>query len=82
MKSKALDIKTEKLDLIQWLAGVSDQSIIQEFLALKKKKEVDWWDEISSQERIAIDEGLTQLDREETIPHQKVMDKIQSKFNL
>ncbi len=78
MKSKALDIKTEKLDLIQWLAGVSDQSIIQEFLALKKKKEVDWWDEISSQERIAIDEGLTQLDREETIPHQKVMDKIQS----
>ena len=82
MKSKVIDIKSEKLELIQWLAGISDAAIIKNFLALKKEIEVDWWDEISGEERLAIDEGLAQIDNGEIILHQDVMDKVQKKFNL
>lgn len=36
-----MDIKAEKLELIQWLAGVRDMGTIKEFINLKKSKEVD-----------------------------------------
>jgi hypothetical protein len=52
-----MDIKAEKLELIQWLAGVRDMGIIKEFINLKKSKEVDWWNTISTEERAEISEG-------------------------
>ena len=70
-----MDIKEEKLELIQWLAGVRDMGIIKEFITLKKSKEVDWWDTISMEERTEIAEGIAQADKGEVIPHEEVMEK-------
>lgn len=70
-----MDIKEEKLELIQWLAGVRDMGIIKEFINLKKSKEVDWWDTISVEERAEIEEGIAQADKGEVIPHEEVMAK-------
>ena len=70
-----MDIKAEKLELIQWLAGVRDIEIIKEFINLKKTKEVDWWDTISEEERAEIEEGITQANKGEVIPHEEVMEK-------
>ena len=42
----------------------------------------DWWDEISEEQRLAIDEGLAQLDRGEGIPHEKVMKEVGEKYKL
>ncbi len=71
----SMDIQTEKLRLIQWLAGVNDPDTIREFVDLKKAKKVDWWDTISEGERAEIDEGLAQADRGEVVPHDEVMSK-------
>ena len=68
-----MDILSEKLQLIEWLAKVNNTSVIKEFIALKKKKEKDWWNEISSQEQNEIKEGLAQADRGEVVPHEQVM---------
>ena len=38
-------------------------------------KRTDWWDEISSEQRKAINKGLKQLDKGEGIPHEEVMKK-------
>ncbi len=70
-----MDIKAEKLELIQWLAGVRDTGIIKEFVDLKKSKQVDWWDAISADERAEISEGIAQADRGEVIPHEEVLKK-------
>ena len=70
-----MDIKAEKLELIQWLAGVRDMGIIKEFINLKKSKEVDWWNTISSEERADISEGIAQAEKGEVIPHEEVMGK-------
>ncbi len=70
-----MDIKEEKLELIQWLAGVRDVEIIKEFINLKKTKEVDWWDTISPEEQAEISEGIAQADKGEVIPHEEVMGK-------
>lgn len=70
-----MDIQAEKLRSIEWLAGLNDTETLKEFIILKKKKEVDWWDEISAEERAEIEEGLAQADRGEVIPHKEVMAK-------
>ncbi|MDA1122021.1 MAG: hypothetical protein O2887_16280 [Bacteroidetes bacterium] len=72
-----MDIQSEKLQLIQWLAGLTDTKTLNEFITLKKAKEEDWWDEISAEERSEIEEGLAQADRGELIPHEEVMSKYQ-----
>jgi hypothetical protein len=53
-----MDIQSEKLRLIQWLAGLNDPSTIRAFIDLKKAREADWWDTISKDERAEIEEGL------------------------
>lgn len=70
-----MDLQAEKLQLIEWLAGLNDPQTLDEFIALKKSKEVDWWDEISTEERAEIQEGIAQADRGELIPHAEVMEK-------
>ena len=70
-----MDIQAEKLRLIEWLAGLNDTRTLNEFITLKKTKEMDWWDEISVEERSQIEEGLAQADRGEVTPHHKVMGK-------
>lgn len=70
-----MDIQSEKLQLIEWLAGLNDAKVLHEFITLKKKKEVDWWDKISAEERTEIEIGLAQADKGEVIPHEEVMAK-------
>lgn len=66
--------------MIEWLAGLNDTKAFNEFINLKKKKEVDWWDEISAEERAEIEEGLAQADRGEVVPHEKVIAKYKNGF--
>lgn len=70
-----MDIQAEKLRLIEWLASLRDSNTISELVAFKKSKEIDWWDEISEDEKSEINEGLAQADKGELIPHDKVMTK-------
>ena len=77
-----MDLQAEKLSLLEWLAGLNDPKTLKEFIALKKSKEVDWWDEISEDEQAAINEGLAQLNRGESIPHEQVMKEVREKYNL
>ncbi|MBS9523290.1 hypothetical protein KI659_04590 [Litoribacter alkaliphilus] len=60
-----MDIQTEKLRLIEWLAGLNDPKILEEFINLKNKKDVDWWEQISAEERSEIEQGLQQADKGE-----------------
>ncbi|MEQ9285297.1 MAG: hypothetical protein RIG77_00225 [Cyclobacteriaceae bacterium] len=72
-----MDIQAEKLQLIEWIAGLHDTSILKEFITLKRSKEVDWWDEITEEERLEIQEGLTQADKGKVISHEQAMAKYQ-----
>ncbi|MEQ9425386.1 MAG: hypothetical protein RJQ09_13265 [Cyclobacteriaceae bacterium] len=74
-KRSLMDIQAEKLQLIEWLAGLTDTKTLHEFITLKKAKEEDWWDTISAEEREEIEEGLAQADRGELVPHEEVMSK-------
>ena len=70
-----MDIQAEKLQLIQWIAGLRDINLIKEFIALKNSNESDWWDELSTEEQEEINKGLSQADEGMVLPHEKVMEK-------
>ena len=72
-----MDIQAEKLELIRWLADINEPSIIKRFIALKKKQQSDWWDNINADEKSEIEEGLAQADNGEVVPHEEVMAKYQ-----
>lgn len=39
----------------------------------KKKKESDWWDEISDEEKLAVERGLKDAEEGRTISHEDFM---------
>ncbi|MFT7035437.1 MAG: hypothetical protein ACJA2S_003961 [Cyclobacteriaceae bacterium] len=75
-----MDIQATKIDLIHWLTELQDPDILQQLNVIKGGQ--DWWDEISEEERLAIDEGIGELDRGEGIPHEEVMKRVRDMFNI
>jgi hypothetical protein len=75
-----MDIQTTKIDLIHWLTELQDTEVLRQIVNIRSGK--DWWDDISEQERLAIDEGIAELDRGEGIPHEEVMKQVRNKLNL
>lgn len=63
----------------QLIDQIEDEQLLQAYLkVLESSMQVqkkDWWDEISAEERAEIEEGLSQADRGETVPHEEVMAK-------
>jgi len=77
-----MDIQAEKLNLIKWLTSVDEPSVIKQLIALKKKQQVDWWDEISDEEKAAIEEGLAQADAGLGEPAEEVTKRLRIKYGL
>lgn len=82
MSSKA-EIKTTFHHLID---GIEDTTMLRKAYAvvarLLSNEKVDFWDELSYEEKEAIEEGIAQADRGELISHDEVMAEIKTKFNL
>jgi predicted transcriptional regulator len=72
-----MDIQAEKLNLIKWLADINEPAIIKRFIALKKRQQTDWWDQISIEEKAEIEEGLAQAVQGELLSHEEVISKYQ-----
>lgn len=70
-----MDIQTEKLRLIEWLAGLDDKNVLQQLISLKRKQEMDWWDTISMEEKEEIEIGLKQAENNDFVNHEEVMAK-------
>ncbi|MBF9253669.1 hypothetical protein I2I11_10225 [Pontibacter sp. 172403-2] len=69
-----MNIQAEKLKLIEWLAGLTDQTLIERVKLLKETQstQTDWWEEISPAERDAIDQGLEDARNGKVTAHEEV----------
>lgn len=68
-----MNIQTEKLKLIEWLAGVTDQTLIERIKFLKETQstKTDWWEEISEAEKAAINQGLEDAQNGRVTAHEE-----------
>ncbi|MEX2595997.1 MAG: hypothetical protein WEC59_03630 [Salibacteraceae bacterium] len=77
-----MDVQATKIELAQKLLSETRESVLQKIKDILTKEQSDWWNEISEEERQAIEEGIAQTDRGELVPHEEVRKKISAKFGL
>ena len=75
-----MDIQAEKLDLIQWLAGINDSNIIRQVSALRESTEKTTIDKLSQAEKDAIEKGLQSLNEGRFKSHEDVMEITRKKY--
>ncbi|HLN75331.1 MAG TPA: hypothetical protein VK205_18705 [Prolixibacteraceae bacterium] len=76
-----MNIEARKINLINWISSIQDDTTLEKLEKIQQKKD-DWWDIISEKDKIAINEGIDQLDRGEYLSHAQVRSKIEERFNL
>jgi len=73
-----LSIQNQKIELIQWLTTLDDNSVIQRLIEFRDNQTKDWWTEISNDERASIEKGIIDADAGNLKPHseaRKIYDK-------
>ncbi len=66
------NLSNSKVELIQWLASLEDESIISDLITLRNKLDSDWWSKISDSEKASIKKGLSDMDNNNTISNSEV----------
>lgn len=69
MDSKILH---KKIELIQWLSTLEDNSILDKLLKFRKEETKDWWHSISEEEKTSLKKGIIDAENGNLIPHSEV----------
>lgn len=66
-----MNIQTEKLDLIEWISRLNDNSIIDKLKKIKEdySKSKDWWNTLNQEEIESINRGLKDFKEGRTHSH-------------
>lgn len=67
-----VNIQDKKIELIQWLSTLNDESIIEKIMKLRESERSDWWREVSKEEKKSIEKGIRDADSGKLEPHSKV----------
>ena len=69
LDAKILD---QKIELIQWLSSLDDKAILDKLVQFRKRETKDWWNTISSEEKISIEKGIEDADNKKLNDHSSV----------
>ena len=68
-----LNIEKEKIEIIKWVTELKDDTAIERLKMLRlNPNQEDWWDEISEEEKAAIDKGLADIKAGRVKPHKDI----------
>ncbi|WP_396177831.1 hypothetical protein [Flavobacterium sp.] len=70
-----MDIQLEKLELIKLLAETDNPSIINDIKKIFYGEKKDWWQELSDEQKAAIEEGIKDADEGRVVSHEYFMKK-------
>jgi len=71
-KTKESNVEKEKLDIIKWVTGLKDRDAIEKLRMLRDSpKKLDWWNEITDEEKSAIDKGIEDIRAGRVKPHKE-----------
>ena len=77
-----MDITTKYRIISEIINSNDDQTLNAVKSLLKIEDPIDFWDEMSEEDKKAIDEGLDQLENGQHISHHSVREEIKKKFNF
>ena len=67
-----INLQNKKIELIQWLSTLNDQSLIDKLMKLRKKEKTDWWNNITTDEQKSIEKGIQDADNGKLTSHSNV----------
>ena len=71
-KIKESNVEREKLEIIKWVTGLKDRDAIEKLRLLRDSpKKLDWWNEITDEEKAAIDKGIEDIKAGRVKPHKE-----------
>jgi len=77
-----MDIQTKK-NLITAILQTENEEILNEIKKLLKiEDQNDFWDDLPVEDKLAIEEGIRQLDEGKSVSHKEVKALIKNKFNF
>jgi len=68
-----MSLQAEKLKLVQAVLNIDDLGLIKEVETLLKKRDQDWFDDLSEDQQQSIIRGIAQADKGETITHKEAI---------
>lgn len=74
-----MNINETKLELVKIILDTKEEALLEQVKEILSPQG-DWWDKLNTEEKAAIDEGLTQANRGELIPHEQVMEEITKRY--
>jgi len=81
-----MDIKTLKSEIYLMLDQLDEQGLneVNEMVTayLKQTDEEELWDTLSDEDKAAIEEGLEQVEKGMTEPHEIVVERLNKKFGF
>lgn len=70
-----MDIQLEKLELIKLLAETENPSIIKAVKKIFQKEKKDFWEELTEEQKEAIEEGIKDADEGRVVSYEHFMSK-------
>lgn len=67
-----VNLQNKKIELIQWVSTLNDQTLIDKLMKFREKEKMDWWKEISIDEQNSIDKGIQDADNGKLTSHSNV----------
>lgn len=65
-------MEKEKLEIIKWVTSLKDDTAIERLRMLRvNPRKLDWWNEITDEEKMAIDKGLADIKSGRVKPHKE-----------
>jgi len=74
-----LNIQNKKVELIQWLTTLNDETIIQQLMDLRNSHIKNWWDDLSKAEMRSIEKGIQDADNGKLVSHSEAR-KVYEKY--
>lgn len=69
-----MNLETEKLEILQLILNTDKTELLMKIKALLIEDELDWWDQLSEEEKQEIEVGLQEAEFGKLIEHDKVME--------
>lgn len=68
-----LNIEKEKLEIIKWVTNLKDNTAIERLRMLRTHpRKADWWNEITEEEKLAIDVGIGDIKAGQVRSHKEI----------
>jgi hypothetical protein len=71
-----MNIELEKIKLAQKIFNIESEDLIGKIKDFISKEEVDVWDTVPNEVKVAIEKSISQADNGELIPHEDAIKKL------